>query len=349
VRIWASAAALLQRHWWRPDTSWLALLLLPLSSLFGAISGLNRWVWSSGLRQRPGFGVPVWVVGNLIVGGAGKTPTTLALVSWLKTQGRHPGIISRGYGRQSQGLRLVEPDMPASQCGDEALLLRIRTGVPVAIAAKRTEAAAALLQAHPEIDILVSDDGLQHGALKRHLGLIVFDRRGVGNGHLLPAGPLRQRLPKILPANHWVVYNAASATTSLPGGVAQAALGEAIALEDWWAGLAATPGCTEALRARSLQQPLLAAAGIAEPQRFFSMLENAGLRIKTLPLADHADLSDLPWPADTADVVLTEKDAVKLRPGSTRATRVWVVPLDFRLPPALTDALRTELRRPPPP
>jgi tetraacyldisaccharide 4'-kinase len=339
-------ADLLQRHWWRTDTSWLALLLLPLSGLFGALSGLNRWLWQSGLRRRPGFGVPVWVVGNLIVGGAGKTPTTLALVRWLKSQGRHPGIISRGYGRQSQGLLLVEANMPAPQCGDEALLLRIRTGVPVAVAARRTEAATALLQAHPEVDILVSDDGLQHGALKRDLGLIVFDRRGVGNGQLLPAGPLRERLPKTLPAKHWVIYNAATATTALPGAVAQAALGEAIALEDWWTGLAATPGCTEALRARSLLQPLLAAAGIAEPERFFSMLENAGIRIETLPLADHADLSALPWPADTADVLLTEKDAVKLRPGATGATRVWVVPLDFRLPPALTDALRIELGRP---
>jgi tetraacyldisaccharide 4'-kinase len=338
----------LQRHWWRADTSWLALLLLPFSLLFAALSGLNRWVWRSGLRQRPSFGVPVWVVGNLIVGGAGKTPTTRALVSWLLSEGRHPGIISRGYGREGQGLQLVEPGMPAQQCGDEALLLRLRTGVPVAVSARRTEAAAALLQAHPDIDILVSDDGLQHGRLRRDLGLIVFDRRGAGNGHLLPAGPLRERLPKALPAGHWVVYNAASASTALPGVLAQAALDGAISLEDWWAGLAATHACFEALRTRSRQSPLLAAAGIAEPQRFFSMLENAGFRFTPLPLADHAELSPLPWPADTADVLLTEKDAVKLQPGSLGATRVWVVPLDFRLPPALTDALSAVLRRIPP-
>ncbi|HSI51183.1 MAG TPA: tetraacyldisaccharide 4'-kinase [Ideonella sp.] len=335
------AAATLQQHWWRPRPSWLALALLPLAGLYLLLAGLNRLSWQ--LRKRPALPVPVVVVGNLIVGGAGKTPTTIALVQWLQSQGWQPGIVSRGYGRADPSLLLVTAQTPARLAGDEPLLMHLRTGAPVAVGRDRVAAAQALLAAHPSVDLIVSDDGLQHWRLQHDLSLIVFDGRGAGNRLPLPAGPLRQRLPRHLPPGSWVVYNADAPTTPLPGGCARRGPGGAVALSDWWQGAAGSMATLAHLRAKSEENPLLAAAGIASPSRFFDMLRAAGLRLRELPLPDHADLAALPWPANEPDVLLTEKDAVKLPPGSTGSTRVWVVTLDFELPAMLTGALRPAL------
>ncbi|GAA0758688.1 tetraacyldisaccharide 4'-kinase [Ideonella azotifigens] len=335
------AAATLQQHWWHPRPSWLALALLPLAGLYLLLAGLNRLSWQ--LRKRPALPVPVVVVGNLIVGGAGKTPTTIALVQWLQSQGWQPGIVSRGYGRADAELRLVTAETPARLVGDEPLLMHLRTGAPVAVARDRVAAALALLAAHPAVNLIVSDDGLQHWRLQHDLSLIVFDGRGAGNRLLLPAGPLRQRLPRHLPPRSWVVYNADAPTTPLPGGCARRGLGGAVALSDWWQGAGGSMATLAHLRAKSEENPLLAAAGIASPSRFFDMLRAAGLRLRELPLPDHADLAALPWPTNEPDVLLTEKDAAKLPPGSTGNTCAWVVTLDFELPAMLTDALRSAL------
>jgi tetraacyldisaccharide 4'-kinase len=193
------------------------------------------------------------------------------------------------------------------------------------------------------VDIIVSDDGLQHHRLARDAELVVFDGRGAGNGLTLPAGPLREPLPSRLPPHWAVLYNAEQPSTHLPGPVATRALAGALPLDDWRAGR------FDALLplAALAQRPLLAAAGIGDPERFFRMLEQAGLQIARLPLPDHARFAPLPWPASTPDVVVTEKDAVKLLPDSTGATRVWVVALDFSLPSGCTDALRQRLPAPP--
>ena len=163
----------------------------------------------------------------------------------------------------------------------------------------------------------------------------MFDERGAGNGWLLPAGPLREALPLGLPLRSLVVYNAIRPSTPLPGTLAQRTLTGVVELAAWWRGEAASRTALQALASR----PLIAAAGVARPERFFAMLREAGLTFSPLALSDHHDYAALPWPADAADVVLTEKDAVKLDPSRLAVTRVWVAPLDFRLDAAFDDAL----------
>jgi tetraacyldisaccharide 4'-kinase len=314
-------------------------VLRPLSWLYLWLSGWNRRRRSPSLPRTALLPVPVVVVGNLIVGGAGKTPTAIALVRHLQQQGWKPGIVSRGFGRQGKALTLVTASTPALACGDEPLLMHLRTQTPVVVAANRLQAAQSLLQAHPEVNLIVSDDGLQHWPLPRDVEVLVFDGRGTGNGLLLPAGPLREALPAVAHPNQLVLYNADHASTPLPGALALRSLGGAVALADWWQGQTASAGVLQRLASASRQTPLLAAAGMAAPEKFFAMLEAAGCRIQRLPLPDHARLHPLPWPTHTTDVLVTEKDAVKLQPAAMGNTRVWVVTLDFRLPPAFTAAL----------
>jgi tetraacyldisaccharide 4'-kinase len=316
--------------WYRPGPPPWALR--PLSGLYALLAGLVALPWRLGWRRPWQARCPVVVVGNLVAGGAGKTPTVIALVQALQAAGRRPGVVSRGHGRRSRGTVLATAVHDAGTLGDEPWLIRRRTGVPLAVGARRADAAARLLQAHPDIDVLVADDGLQHRGLARDLELWVFDERGVGNGALLPSGPLRQPLPDQLPPQVLVLYNAPVASTGLPGDVARRRLAGAVPLRAWHAGQPMLPEALSALRGR----PLLAVAGIAAPQRFFGMLSDAGLSCRALALPDHADLSTPPWPAATPEVVCTEKDAAKLHPDAVGRTRVWVIGLDFRLPPGLT-------------
>lgn len=314
----------------------LARLLRPLAWLYGAAVAHRSAAYRDGRRPIEHAGVPVIVVGNLIAGGAGKTPTVLAVVDLLRRQGRRPGIVSRGYGRADDAeVREVQPDSPAAQVGDEPLLLRRRSGVPVVVGRNRPAAARALRTAHPEIDVIVSDDGLQHRALHRDVEVVVFDERGIGNGWLLPAGPLREPMPAQPGPGQLVLYNAPRASTAWPGFVARRTLAGAVSLQDWWAGRPAQRAGLQALAGR----PLLAAAGMARPQRFFDMLRAEGLDLHPLPLPDHHDFRTLPWPEGTPDVVLTEKDAAKLRPERLGRTRVWVVTLDFDPGPAFEQRL----------
>lgn len=320
----------------------LARALLPLAVLFGIGGGLRRLAYRIGWRRPVRAAVPVVVVGNLIVGGAGKTPTVLAVVELLRHRGYTPGILSRGYGGNAAGLLEVTRAVPAARCGDEPLLLHLRSRAPLVVGRDRVAAARLLCARDPRVDVLVSDDGLQHLALARDAQVIVFDERGAGNGWLLPAGPLREPLPAAPPARSLVVYNAPQPTTALPGTLARRALAGAVELAGWWAGAPATPQCLAALRGR----PLLAAAGVARPQRFFDMLAAAGLACAALPLPDHHDFATLPWPPGTPDVLVTEKDAIKLDPARAGSTRVWVVPLDFTLDAAF-DAALADLLPPP--
>lgn len=304
---------------------WPAWALLPLAAAYGLLAALHRLPWRLGWRRAERIGVPVVVVGNLIAGGAGKTPTVIAVVRLLQQRGHRPGIVSRGHGRVDGALREVHTDTPVSACGDEPLLLRLRTGVPVVVGRDRVAAARALLQAHPHTTVIVGDDGLQHHRLARDAQVIVFDERGAGNGWLLPAGPLREPLPTAVPPRSVVLYNAAQPSTLLPGFGTRRGLSGAVALDAWWRGEPPSPDALAALADR----PVVAAAGIARPARFFASLRAQGLRIDELPLPDHADFTALPWPPATPDVIVTEKDAVKLDPHRVGATRVWVAALDF--------------------
>jgi len=337
--------AAIERAWWQPRPGPIAWLLRPLALLYGLLLRLRGLAYRAGWMSSLCAPVPVIVVGNLIVGGAGKTPTVIALVNELRVRGWTSGVISRGHGSHRRDAREVTPTSDAADCGDEPLLIRRSTGVPVWVGARRIEAAHALCTAHPEVDILVADDGLQHLALARDAQVVVFDERGVGNGLLLPAGPLREPLSVSPPARTVVLYNGAASSMSWPGLPVERSLVGAVPLRDWWAGVSASAAGLEALQGKRV----VAAAGIAAPERFFSMLEAAGLSIDRLPLADHAALDPRPWPVSTPAVIVTEKDAVKLAPDAPDAGRIHVATLDFRLPP---DAVATlhgwlePLRRP---
>jgi tetraacyldisaccharide 4'-kinase len=313
----------------------LALMLLPLAWAFGALAALRRLLYRIGWLRTQRLPVPVVVVGNLIVGGAGKTPTVIAVVTLLRKHGFHPGVISRGHGRHADRIVDVRVDTPPGDSGDEPLLLRIRLGVPVVVGRDRVAAAHELLRLHPDTDVIVSDDGLQHLRLARDAQVLVFDSRGVGNGWLLPAGPLREPLSAGPPPASLVLYNAARPSIPWPGHQAQARLRGVVSLAQWWAGQAAS---IEAM-ATLAQRPLFAAAGMAQPSRFFDMLEAAGLNIRRYPLPDHYDFGDLPWSVGTPDAIVTEKDAVKLDPQRIGSTRVWVAPLDFSTGAAFDAAL----------
>jgi len=190
--------------------------------------------------------------------------------------------------------------------------------------------------------VLVADDGLQHHALARAAEVLVFDERGIGNGLLLPAGPLREPLPSKAGAQQRVLYSDGLRSTDLPGGSAQRSLRQAWPLSAWRARDSAQAVPLKTLVGRRM----LAAAGLATPEKFFAMLEAEGLSIQRLPLPDHHPYDTLPWPMDTADVLTTEKDAVKLTALKIAATRVWVLPLDLTLPPGLADDLLSLLPAP---
>lgn len=332
----AALEARLARSWWRARPDLLAWLLWPLTGVYRLLARLAR-------RAPEALPVPVVVVGNLVVGGAGKTPTVIALVSELRRHGWRPGVVSRGHGRAATGVSEVRADDRPEDSGDEPLLIRRRTGVPVWVGRERVAAARALLQAQPAVNLIVSDDGLQHGALPRQVELVVFDERGVGNGWVLPAGPLRQPLRLPWPPRRLALYNATCATTAAPGPTVRRGPGPVQALAAWHRGSLEGALDLSAFRGRRVR----AVAGIAAPERFFSMLESAGLAVDRQPLPDHHAYTHLPWPPGTPEVLLTEKDAVKIDPERIGTTAVWVVALDFELPTELVRAVLDRLGPPP--
>lgn len=312
----------LQRAWLRRGP--LACLLLPLSLLFGALAGLRRSLYRIGLLRALRSTVPVIVVGNVVAGGAGKTPVVIALVSHLRDRGLHVGVVSRGHGREPGDVREARPSDDPSLTGDEPVLVARSTGAPVFVGADRPQAIAALLAAHPATQVIVSDDGLQHLAMARDIEVVVFDGRGAGNGWLLPAGPLREPWPRRA--------DLVLRTRDTPG----------IEGHEVRRGLASTArrgdGATRALE--SFQgQPCDALAGIAEPGRFFEALQAAGIELRhrwSLP-DHHGFAAPGPWTAHTdAPLLCTEKDAVKLWRAFPQA---WAVPLEIEIASAFWQQL----------
>lgn len=319
----------------------LACLLWPLSLLFGALAGLRRALFVLGIKQAERLPVPVIVVGNVFVGGTGKTPFTLWLIAALRAAGYTPGVVSRGYGRDADVVAAVDGTSLAADVGDEPLLIARRSGVPLVVGRKRAAAGRALLAAHPEVDVIVSDDGLQHYALARDIEIVLSDARGVGNGWLLPAGPLRE------PASRRRDFS----VVNLPVDVDAPAGAFAMRLD---------VGLAMQLRDDGQQRPLVsfadggqriaAAAGIGNPARFFATLRQAGLTVEEYPLADHYDFAANPFAAMAADVILiTEKDAVKCQAieAIQNDPRLWVVPVTARIDGALAEHIVEKLRERP--
>ncbi|MCB2031157.1 MAG: tetraacyldisaccharide 4'-kinase [Burkholderiaceae bacterium] len=294
----------LQQAWTRRGP--LAWLLWPLSLLYRVAWRMRQWAYDTGLRPIHRVEVPVIVVGNVVAGGAGKTPIVIALVEHLQARGLRTGVVSRGYGRHATDCRLVTPASSARDVGDEPVLIQRRTGVPVAVAASRIQAARALLQAHPDLDVLICDDGLQHRALHRDIEICLFDQRGIGNGFVLPAGPLREPWPR-------PVDLVVSSATAPPGAsafrVSRSLADHALRADGSREALSALASETEVPA-----KPLLAVAGTADPAVFFAMLRARGLTLsRTVALPDHADFDAAQWRGVTGHTLLcTEKDAVKL-------------------------------------
>ncbi len=316
--------------WYRQRLAVALLPLLPLSWLFQLIVGVRRGLYRYAALPSYCLPVPVIVIGNLTVGGSGKTPLVLWLVDRLRELGWRPGIISRGYGGAAAGAQAVTIDADAAVAGDEPLLLVRRSGVPVFVGRDRVAAGQALLTAHPGCNVIVSDDGLQHYRLQRSVEIAVFDGRGAGNSRLLPAGPLREPLRRLSAATA-VVWNAIPpaqiakqpefVALSVPQ-FAMRLLGQSfISLHD--AGRCCR---AEDLRGRRLY----AMAGIGDPSRFFAQLEALGLEFEPHPFPDHHvyRATDLAF-ADDGVLLMTEKDAVKCAALVSR--EAWVLPVDAQI------------------
>jgi tetraacyldisaccharide 4'-kinase len=315
----------LQRAWLQRGT--LARLLWPFSLLYGALVAIRRALYRLGILQTARVGAPVIVVGNVIAGGSGKTPVVMAIVRHLRARGWKVGVVSRGYGRATDDCRAVQDDSDPREVGDEPALIRRSTAVPVFVARRRAEAARALLALHPDTQLIVSDDGLQHLALARDIEICVFDDRGTGNGWLLPAGPLREHWPR--PCD-LVIHT--GTRPAFAGFTARRALADhALRLDG-------TPVPLASLAGRAL----VAVAAIAKPEAFFQMLrERALVPQQGIALPDHHDFSDWePPPGNGYTLICTEKDAVKLW---RRAPDALALPLVFEPEPAFFSALDAKL------
>jgi tetraacyldisaccharide 4'-kinase len=314
--------ALIEQHWYRITP--LHIILLPLSLLFGLLSAIRRALYRSGILSSEKMPVPVIVVGNITVGGSGKTPLTLWLAQQLLDEGWHPGIVSRGYRGKATSPQAVSPSDSPSEVGDEPLLMAQRKLCPVWIGRNRPATAHSLLETNPECDIILSDDGLQHYRLQRDVEIAVVDgMRRFGNAFLLPAGPLREP-PSRLNKVDAVIIN---------GGTAAA--GEyRMQLEGTVFSNLINPDTV--MRSSDFHNMKLhAIAGIGHPERFFKHLESLGLTISRHPLPDHHHYTaaDIAF-ADADAILMTEKDAVKCLPFATE--KCWVLRVDAQIDPALT-------------
>ncbi len=324
---------MLTRLWYRSRR--LALPLLPFSALYAAGIALRRFAYGVGLKRTRRFPVPVVVVGNVTVGGTGKTPLVIWLAHHLKSLGFTPGIVSRGYGgRARHWPQQVRPDSDPVMVGDEAVLLARRTGCPLCAAPDRVAAVEALLE-HTSCDIVISDDGLQHLAMGRDLEIVVVDgSRGLGNGHLLPAGPLREPAARLRRAD--LVISNGPWRRDVP--VMEVVSPRVVALradED--------SGGVHSL-SEAAGERVHAVAGIGNPQRFFDLLVRHGLEVVPHAFPDHHlyRKKDLAFDVDLP-VVMTEKDAVKCR--RFAGDNHWVVEIDVEPDEAFVRQLDLLLRK----
>ena len=326
------------RHWYRRGA--LAWLLWPASLVFGFLVLSRRLLYRLGFLKSVHPGVPVVVVGNITVGGSGKTPLVLWIAEFVKAHGWSPAIVSRGYGRTAREPRAANLASQPGEVGDEPVLLARRSGCPVWVGRDRVDVIAALRAQHPEVDAVILDDGLQHYALRRDVELAVLDARGLGNGWLLPAGPLREP-PRRLRSVHAVVSHQAPELGARNLKVFSMRLEGEVAHR-----------MTDARERQPLQawrgQTVHAVAGIGDPGRFFAHVAKLGPTVVAHAFPDHHRFS--PGELDFGDVLpvlMTEKDAVKLR-GHARANW-WVLPVTAVLDPAFGDWLLRTLdgrRRP---
>lgn len=328
-------------HWledhWQKITP-LTPLLYPLSLLFGAAVWLRRLLYRTGLLPRIHLPVPVIVVGNINVGGTGKTPLTLWLAEYLASQGMHPGVVSRGYGGTARTPQEVTALTDPAVCGDEPALIAQRIGCPVWVGADRVAAAQRLLAAHPECDAILADDGLQHYRLARDVEIAVIDGvRGLGNGLLLPAGPLREPDTRLAEVDILVVHGAglglkARAVTAFSMSLKPRAFYNVLNPEQ------------RSDPQRFVKQNVHAVAGIGNPRRFFEQLHQMGIAFSAHAFPDHHAFTQRDVTFAGADAVLmTEKDAVKCRKFAAECH--WALRVDAEVDTALGERVLQKLGR----
>lgn len=320
---------MIARIWSGESPLWL--LLLPLSWLYGLVSGIIRLLYRLGLKRAWRAPVPVVVVGNLTAGGNGKTPVVIWLVEQLQKRGIRPGVVSRGYGGKAAHYPLLlSPVTTTAEAGDEPVLIYQRTGAPVAVSPVRSDAVQALLAEH-DVQIIITDDGLQHYALARDKEIVVIDGvRRFGNGWWLPAGPMRERASRLKSVDAVIVNGGVAQPGEIP---MQLQPGMAINL------------LTGERQAVSRLPALVAMAGIGHPPRFFATLEQCGASLeKRVPLADHQALVAEQVDALTTSgqtLIMTEKDAVKCR--AFAKENWWYLPVDAELSGEQPEHLLQEL------
>ncbi len=304
-------------HQWTQRTRW-QFVLRPVSWLFGTLVALRRIAYRREWLSSEKLPLPIIIVGNITVGGSGKTPLVIALVEQLRAAGYVPGVISRGYGGTESGPFEVGPLSDPADVGDEPVLIATRTEAPLFIGRDRVAAAKALLEAHPNCDVIVSDDGLQHYRLQRDIEIVVVDgQSGFGNGFLLPAGPLREPLSRLRQVN-LIVTNSAVDDASAP--LESLSFAKDMPVDAVSMRLSGQvfynvkDPSQRALAADLRESPIHAVAGIGKPQRFFAQLRGLGLKVIEHPFPDHHAfrVSDLAF-GGGAIVLMTEKDAVKCR------------------------------------
>jgi len=337
----------LQQAWLKRGP--IAYVLWPLSLVYGLLFAFRKLLYSLGIFHAQQLPVPVIVVGNVFVGGVGKTPLVIALVKQLTASGLEVGVLSRGFGRTGEGAQSVTSQSVAKDVGDEPLLIARTCQVPVWVGKNRFEAGLKLLAQNPQIQVLVCDDGLQHLALKHDLALCVFDERGLGNGWLIPAGPLREAWPLdrtgysrviTLSTSNFAIQNPQKVKESEltqmqaqehPQTVEQPKTDFVVprSLADF---AQQADGTTQAL-SRFRSQKVQAVAGIGKPQAFFDMLTKQGLSLSVAQaLTDHDDMRSIHIDPAMGAVLCTEKDAVKLWDFQPTA---WAVPLVTEIPEEL--------------
>lgn len=305
----------LEKHWYQKSLTLLTLLLLPLSWLFRALVSLRRFLYRNKFKKSVSFSVPIIVVGNITVGGTGKTPFVIALANHLRSLGYTPGIVTRGVGGKNQQTPYwVEAGSLVKEIGDEAALLAKRTQCPLVICIDRVEAVRTLLS-KSQCNIVICDDGLQHYRLQRHIEIALIDgMRYFGNQHLLPAGPLREPLSRLNEVDFMVLHGVSNEanqhTMRLSGD-------EIVSVQD-------------ETRKISLSQlankKVHAVAGIGNPVRFFNMLREQGIEVIEHIFPDHYfyKAEDLKFPDDLL-VLMTEKDAVKCKQFVNE--KLWYIPV----------------------
>ena len=329
--------AWIERHWQKVTP--LAVLLYPLAMLFGVVVAARRLFYRVGLLRSTQLPVPVIVLGNISVGGTGKTPLILWTTGFLARHGFQPGIVSRGYGRHSQHPQPVTADSDPAAVGDEPVMLAQRCDAPIWVGGDRATTATALLAAHPACDVIVSDDGLQHYRLARNVEVAVIDGdRKFGNGWMLPAGPLREPLARLASVDA-VVVNGTGAADILhhaPRSFRMALQGASfrnLLNPEHWVG-------AEYFFGRNVH----AIAGIGNPTRFFSHLQHLGLTFTACPFPDHHPYSSADLAAfGQSELVMTEKDAVKCRKFANE--HWWALVVEAELDVGLGDILLRSVER----